>query len=141
MDLLVSPAEMKYSRSKSRLSRIVLEGLQQAWISMCSVTGSVNSGLSALGNVGRLKDARYVSVMNIELASNPLPELERREGSTPHPKTRTNVEDYLGSHRYPGHPCLTSYFSKFNSSTLECREVTGDDSTLASRTVPGQRLQ
>ena len=91
---------------------------------MCSVTGSVNSGLSALGNIGRLKDARYVSVINIELASNALPELECREGSTPRPKMRTNVEDYLGSHQYPGHPCFTSYISKFNPSTLGCSEVT-----------------
>jgi len=89
---------------------MVLEGLQQTWISMCSVTGSVNSGLSALENIGRLKDARYVSVINIELASNALPELERCEGSTPRPKTRTNVEHHLESHRYPGRPCLASYF-------------------------------
>jgi hypothetical protein len=111
MDLLVSPAEMKYSRSKSRSLGIVLESLQQTWILMCSVTGSVNSGLRALKNVGRLKDARYVSVIDVELASNALPELERHEVSMPCPKTQTNVEDHIGIQDVPAF--LTPHFSKF----------------------------
>jgi hypothetical protein len=107
------PADLKYSRSKSRSLRIVLESPQQTWILMCSVTGSVDSGLSASENIGRLKDARYVSVIDLELASNALPTLEHCEGSMPCPKMRTDVEDHLGPHRYPGRPCLTLNFLKF----------------------------